>query len=370
MSDDEFGDDSWMFADANVLDKIETEALAQKAKPATKQVNKSFAAPLTRQPSGSSAFVQRDLFGNSVAAKASTSGAAGAKAAGPSQLGPSRLQSQIKQPILKVVKRWDRSIWAQVGWGGAEAKGKGKGKGKRRAKDSDEEDFDEDEEDEDPETSLNFNEKDPELHPSHPPPKPTLKIDADEAKTWVYPTNKQLRDYQFNITRRALFNNVLCSLPTGLGKTFIAAVVMLNFYRWFPDGKVIFMAPTRPLVAQQIEACHSIAGIPCSDAAEMTGNDPPQLREQAWKTRRVFYCTPQTVRNDLMKGRLDPKSVICIIIDEAHKATGDFAYCGVVRYLMTKNPHFRILALTATPGSKPEAVQGVVDSLHVCYSPF
>jgi ATP-dependent DNA helicase MPH1 len=41
------------------------------------------------------------------------------------------------------------------------------------------------------------------------------------------------------------------------------------------------------------------------------------------------------------------------------------AYCGVVRYLMTKNPHFRILALTATPGSKSEAVQSVIDNLHV-----
>ena len=32
---------------------------------------------------------------------------------------------------------------------------------------------------------------------------------------------------------------------------------------------------------------------------------------------------------------------------------------------MAKNPHFRILALTATPGSTPEAVQAIVDSLHI-----
>ncbi len=67
-------------------------------------------------------------------------------------------------------------------------------------------------------------------------------------------------------------------LPTGLGKTFIAAVVMYNYYRWFPEGrntdcrshhtliriagKVIFMAPSRQLVAQQMEACYDIMGIP------------------------------------------------------------------------------------------------------------
>jgi ERCC4-related helicase len=28
------------------------------------------------------------------------------------------------------------------------------------------------------------------------------------------------------------------ALPTGLGKTFIAAVVMYNYFRWFPEGKV------------------------------------------------------------------------------------------------------------------------------------
>jgi ERCC4-related helicase len=57
----------------------------------------------------------------------------------------------------------------------------------------------------------------------------------------------------------------------GLGKTFIAAVVMYNFYRWYPKGKIIFMAPTKPLVAQQIRACYDITGIPKEHTEEMTG---------------------------------------------------------------------------------------------------
>lgn len=36
-----------------------------------------------------------------------------------------------------------------------------------------------------------------------------------------------------------------------------------------------------------------------------------------------------------------------------------------MRYMMAKNPHFRVLALTATPGSSPEAVQTIIDSLHI-----
>ena len=96
-------------------------------------------------------------------------------------------------------------------------------------------------------------------------------FDVHAGEIWIYPTNYPVRDYQFNIVQKALFKNTLVCLPTGLGKTFIAAVVMYNFYRWYPSQKIVFLAPTKPLVAQQIEACYNVAGIPQEHAAEMTG---------------------------------------------------------------------------------------------------
>ena len=96
-------------------------------------------------------------------------------------------------------------------------------------------------------------------------------FDHAAGEQWIYPINYPVRDYQFNIVQKCLFRNTLVCLPTGLGKTFIAAVVMFNFYRWYPAGKVVFMAPTKPLVTQQIEACHNIMGIPQIHLAEMTG---------------------------------------------------------------------------------------------------
>lgn len=96
-------------------------------------------------------------------------------------------------------------------------------------------------------------------------------FDFEAGKTWIYPTNYPVRDYQFAIVKEALFKNTLVVLPTGLGKTFIAAVVMFNIYRWFPNGKVVFMAPTKPLVAQQVDACFNITGIPLEDTTQMTG---------------------------------------------------------------------------------------------------
>jgi hypothetical protein len=56
----------------------------------------------------------------------------------------------------------------------------------------------------------------------------TLKADPLSIKHWMYPLNKPRRDYQFNIVKHSLFENTLVALPTGLGKTFIAGVVMLN----------------------------------------------------------------------------------------------------------------------------------------------
>ncbi|KAK6533083.1 3'-5' DNA helicase [Arthrobotrys megalospora] len=191
------------------------------------------------------------------------------------------------------------------------------------------------------------------------------KIDREAAKTWIYPTNVSHRDYQFNITKRALFTNVLVALPTGLGKTFIAATVMYNWYRWAPDSQIIFMAPTKPLVAQQVDACHKIVGIPKSDTCLLTGHVSPGHRADYWKEKRLFFLTPQTLETDLTSGRCDPTKIVLIVVDEAHRATGEYAYCKVIRYIRRFNSSFRVMALTATPGSKVESVQEVITSLGI-----
>jgi ATP-dependent DNA helicase MPH1 len=192
------------------------------------------------------------------------------------------------------------------------------------------------------------------------------KLDVEAMKTWVYPTNLgTIRDYQFNIVARSLFHNTLVALPTGLGKTFIAATVMLNYYRWTADAQIIFMAPTKPLIAQQMEACYGIAGIRRNDTVLMTGETAPTIRAEEWLEKRAFFMTPQTVINDLKRGICDPKRIVLIVVDEAHKATGGYAYTEVVSFLRRFNPSFRVLALTATPGSNVEAVQSIIDNLGI-----
>lgn len=182
--------------------------------------------------------------------------------------------------------------------------------------------------------------------------------------TYIYPTNYELRDYQYNIVARAFYDNLLVALPTGLGKTFIASTVMLNFHRWFPQSKIIFMAPTKPLVAQQIRACCGIAGISSSKAAILL-DKTKKNREAIWDEKHIFFTTPQVVENDLTAGLVSPKDVVLLVIDEAHRAKGNYAYNNVCQYLRRFNPLFRVLALTATPASDVEGVQEIINNLQI-----
>nr|XP_034173001.1 Fanconi anemia group M protein [Osmia lignaria] len=195
----------------------------------------------------------------------------------------------------------------------------------------------------------------------------TKGFDLSAGKTWIYPENYPVRDYQFNIVQACLYKNTLVCLPTGLGKTFIAAVMMYNFWRWYPRGRVVFLAPTKPLVAQQIFACHNIMGISSIESVELTGAINQKQREIAWLKKRVIFATPQVFYNDLHKNIVPADLIKCVVIDEAHKALGKHSYCECIQLLSQKNKNFRVLALSATPGNKIDNVHEVLQNLLIAH---
>jgi len=103
--------------------------------------------------------------------------------------------------------------------------------------------------------------------------------------------------------------------------------------------------------AQQIEACYNIMGIPQIDTCEMTGNVNINSREKSWRSKRVFFLTPQVMSNDLSRRNFPAEQVKLVIVDEAHRAQGDYAYCQVVRELVRTGQMFRVVASVLTLGN-------------------
>ena len=145
-------------------------------------------------------------------------------------------------------------------------------------------------------------------------------------------------------------------------------------YRWSPSGKVVFVAPSKPPVAQQIEACNQTCGIPGSDAVELTGEasskKPIEVVSLGILVSYMDLMLPCTVGGDT--GVVIGEHLICRPDPQRkHRRSalckGDYAYAQIIRESTHKNPHFRVLALTATPGGKPEDLQELCDVLHISH---
>ena len=91
-------------------------------------------------------------------------------------------------------------------------------------------------------------------------------------------------------------------------------------------------------------------GIPERHTAEISGRSKPESRGNIWKSKRVFFCTPQSLVKDIEGGRCDAKSIVCVVMDEAHKATGNHANAVLVKMIDEAGAKFRLVGLSATPG--------------------
>lgn len=72
------------------------------------------------------------------------------------------------------------------------------------------------------------------------------------------------------------------------------------------QGKVVFLAPTRPLVQQQVDACHQFMGVAKASMVEITGTIKKNTRRDDWLAdhKRFFFCTPQSFNNDVDSGAI------------------------------------------------------------------
>ncbi|MFA5142395.1 MAG: DEAD/DEAH box helicase [Candidatus Woesearchaeota archaeon] len=173
------------------------------------------------------------------------------------------------------------------------------------------------------------------------------------------------RLYQQTILATAVNYNTLVVLPTGMGKTGIALMLASQRLSTHPDSKVLILAPTKPLVEQIKSVFQKSLDVPSDKIVMFTGNVSSEKRSELWKDALVIVSTPQGLENDIINKKIDLKQVSLLVLDEAHRATGDYSYVWLTKQYTDKASFPRVLALTASPGSDIEKITEVCTNLHI-----
>ena len=177
--------------------------------------------------------------------------------------------------------------------------------------------------------------------------------------------NLSPREYQNKIFETAKNNNTLVVLPTGLGKTLIALMLCLERKQKYPMSKILFLAPTRPLVEQHFETFKAQLPELYADLQLFTGSVEAKKRKEIFQTAEIIFSTPQCIANDLNSYLYDTKEVSLLIIDEAHRCLKNYDYTKVVDFYKRQSNHPLILGLTASPGSDKEKVKEICHHLAI-----
>ncbi|MDG6250580.1 DEAD/DEAH box helicase [Methanocalculus sp.] len=186
---------------------------------------------------------------------------------------------------------------------------------------------------------------------------------------FIRPDTVEKRQYQLAVAMRALEENTLVVLPTGLGKTVIALLVaasrLLN-----EGGRILILAPTKPLVDQHLRFFENTLNLPDpqdSDCVSFTGDTPPPKRTRLWEGCRVCCATPQVIQNDVEQGRYTLSEVSLLIVDECHRAVGNYAYTHLAEQYLEQAEKPLILGMTASPGSDQARVGEVCTHLGITH---
>ncbi len=173
------------------------------------------------------------------------------------------------------------------------------------------------------------------------------------------------REYQQKIFETCISKNCLVVLPTGLGKTLIALMLTIERMKKFPGEKVVFLAPTKPLVEQHLNYFRKHLPELFAEMNIFTGQINAGERKKLWQTSDIIFSTPQCVANDLKNKLYDLKEVCLLIEDEAHRCIKNYDYNYVARQYTQQSRHSRIIGLTASPGSDHSKIKEICRNLSI-----
>ncbi len=174
------------------------------------------------------------------------------------------------------------------------------------------------------------------------------------------------RTYQKNIINACKNKNSLVVLPTGIGKTIIAIGIIADKLQRYPKKKILILAPTKPLADQHKKSIENLLEYNIDKICLLTGMVSPEKRKQLYELKQIVIATPQVIQNDLIKSIINIEEYSVVVFDEAHRASGNYAYTFIAKkYLLKNNEEKVLLALTASPGSSSEKINELCANLFI-----
>ncbi|QQR92281.1 MAG: DEAD/DEAH box helicase [Candidatus Iainarchaeum archaeon] len=193
----------------------------------------------------------------------------------------------------------------------------------------------------------------------------------------IKPSKVERRLYQEVIAAQVVERgNTLVVAPTALGKTIIAALLSAQLLQQNPEGKILFLSPTKPLAVQHSNSLREVLALHPETINVLTGANSPEERQRIWNESTIISATPQTIENDLLTGKTSLENVQLLIFDEAHRAVKDYSYVFLAKKYAAlayapatekKKSKKYVLALTASPGSTEEDIQDVCKNLFISH---
>jgi ERCC4-related helicase len=194
-----------------------------------------------------------------------------------------------------------------------------------------------------------------------------------DQKYFIHPLLREhsvlFRQYQNTILQKTLYKNSLIVVPTSLGKTIITLLICIDIlYNW-KKSKILILAPSRPLVHQHLDLFKRFTKLG-NVCFALTGKISPDIRKTIWKSRsiRIYFATPELVRNDLDNNLLKKDDFYLVVFDESHRAVKDYSYTTISKKFYSNNDFSNIpmlLALSASPGSNKEKIQEICSNLYI-----
>jgi len=180
---------------------------------------------------------------------------------------------------------------------------------------------------------------------------------------FIKPNSVERREYQYNIANSAANASTLVVLPTGMGKTIIALLVIAKELAK-NNNNILFLSPTKPLVNQHAQSLTDLLTLD-DTVAVFTGEVPPKKRIELWNSKRIIVSTPQVIENDLIARRYDLSKTSRIIFDEAHRAAGNYSYVFIADMFKKQQSERRCLGMTASPGNNLSEILEVCKNLEI-----